>query len=230
MKSYVMGIDFGSTTSKTVILDMQGAVVAAAVSHKGSVSDEGARISIADALAQAGITQRQVVRAVSTGYGRRMLEVSDKSYTEITCHARGAVAMVPYERGASWYHRNLPRALDRPGLVLGSAAVAFVGSMALVPMLGLDLIPQFQQGRFEMTVTMPPGTPLADTDRVVAGIQRTAAGQGPIATVYGVSGSGTRLDANPCLMAVLIVAVMAVLGGVAVASLPYRVLPSRWVV
>lgn len=98
MKSYVMGIDFGSTTSKTVILDMQGAVVAAAVSHKGSVSDEGARISIADALAQAGITQRQVVRAVSTGYGRRMLEVSDKSYTEITCHARGAVAMVPEAR------------------------------------------------------------------------------------------------------------------------------------
>ena len=111
--------------------------------------------------------------------------------------AVGAVAMVPYERSAAWYHRNLPRALDRPGLVLGSAAAAFAGSMALVPALGLDLIPQFQQGRFEMTVTMPPGTPLADTDRVVAGVQRTAAGQGPIATVYGVSGSGTRLDANP---------------------------------
>lgn len=111
--------------------------------------------------------------------------------------AVGAVALVPYERGAAWYQRNLPRALDRPGLVLGSAALAFAGSMALVPTLGLDLIPQFQQGRFEMTLTMPPGTPLADTDRVVAGIQRSASGQGPIATIYGVSGSGTRLDANP---------------------------------
>lgn len=111
--------------------------------------------------------------------------------------AVGAVALVPYERGAAWYHRSLPRALDRPGLVLGSAAIAFAGSMALVPALGLDLIPQFQQGRFEMTVTMPPGTPLADTDRVVAGVQREAAGQGPITTVYGVSGAGTRLDANP---------------------------------
>ena len=98
MSHYVMGIDFGSTTSKTVILDMDGVLVAAAVSHKGSVSDEGAKASIAEALDSAGITQKQVLRAVSTGYGRRMLEVSDKSYTEITCHARGAVAMVPEAR------------------------------------------------------------------------------------------------------------------------------------
>ena len=95
MKQYVMGIDFGSTTSKTVILDMEGVIVASAVSHKGSVSDEGAKASIAEALEIAGISQKEVIRAVSTGYGRRMLEVSDKSYTEITCHARGAIAMVP---------------------------------------------------------------------------------------------------------------------------------------
>lgn len=98
MKQYVMGIDFGSTTSKTVILDMAGVIVASAVSNKGSVSDEGAKASIAEALATAGISQKDVIRAVSTGYGRRMLEVSDKSYTEITCHARGAVAMVPTAR------------------------------------------------------------------------------------------------------------------------------------
>ncbi|HOB86695.1 MAG TPA: acyl-CoA dehydratase activase, partial [Bacillota bacterium] len=32
---------------------------------------------------------------VSTGYGRRMLDVADRIITEITCHARGAVHMVP---------------------------------------------------------------------------------------------------------------------------------------
>jgi predicted CoA-substrate-specific enzyme activase len=46
-------------------------------------------------LAQAGITERDVVRAVSTGYGRRMLDIADRSITEITCHARGAVHLVP---------------------------------------------------------------------------------------------------------------------------------------
>ncbi len=45
---------------------------------------------------------------------------------------------------------------------------------ALVPTLGLDLIPQLAQGRFDMTVTLPPGTPLADTDKVVGEISARA--------------------------------------------------------
>jgi predicted CoA-substrate-specific enzyme activase len=98
MKSYVMGIDFGSTTAKTVILDLKGRIVASCIGNMGAVSDEGVKASIKGALEQAGITQEDVGRAVSTGYGRRMLEVADKTYTEITCHARGAVAMMPEAR------------------------------------------------------------------------------------------------------------------------------------
>jgi predicted CoA-substrate-specific enzyme activase len=93
-----MGVDFGSTTGKAVILDGEGKVVASSVASKGSVSDEGVQLAIAEALAQAGIGISDIARTVSTGYGRRMLEVADASYTEITCHARGAVAMVPGAR------------------------------------------------------------------------------------------------------------------------------------
>lgn len=95
---YVMGIDFGSTTSKTVILNRSGELVASAVAHKGSVSNDGAALSMAEALALAGITEKDIARAVSTGYGRRMLDIADKSYTEITCHARGAVHVMPQAR------------------------------------------------------------------------------------------------------------------------------------
>lgn len=98
MKHYAMGIDFGSTTAKTVILDLKGRIVAARVSHMGAVSGDGVRASIEGALQDAGLTQEQVGRVVSTGYGRRMLDIADKNYTEITCHARGAVAMVPDAR------------------------------------------------------------------------------------------------------------------------------------
>jgi (R)-2-hydroxyacyl-CoA dehydratese activating ATPase len=98
MKSYVMGIDFGSTTAKTVILDLKGNIVAWNVAHMGAVSGEGVKASIEGALAEVGITQADIGRTVSTGYGRRMLDVADKNYTEITCHARGAVAMVPDAR------------------------------------------------------------------------------------------------------------------------------------
>lgn len=95
---FVMGIDFGSTTSKTVILDLAGNIVASAIAHKGSVSNDGAKISMAEALDKAGISEKDIARAVSTGYGRRMLDIADKSYTEITCHARGAVHLVPDAR------------------------------------------------------------------------------------------------------------------------------------
>ena len=98
MKQFVMGIDFGSTTAKTVILDLRGKVVASNVAHMGAVSGEGVKSSIDGALKEAGITQADVGRTVSTGYGRRMLDIADKNYTEITCHARGAVAMVPDAR------------------------------------------------------------------------------------------------------------------------------------
>lgn len=95
---YVMGIDFGSTTSKTVILDRKGNIKARAIAHIGSVSNKGAIASMAEALKLAGITEADIARAVSTGYGRRMLDIADQSYTEITCHARGAVHMVPEAR------------------------------------------------------------------------------------------------------------------------------------
>ncbi len=98
MTAYVLGIDFGSTTGKAVILDDTGAVLAAQVSQKGAVSDEGVRVALAAALAEAGITEKQIARTVSTGYGRRMLDIADRTITEITCHARGAVHLVPTVR------------------------------------------------------------------------------------------------------------------------------------
>src|ERR1700727_2141052 len=98
MTTYAMGIDFGSTTAKTIILDGDGVVVASCIESMGAVSDEGVKASIAGALRQVGITQQDVGFTVTTGYGRRMLDVSQKSYTETTCHARGAVALVPDAR------------------------------------------------------------------------------------------------------------------------------------
>jgi predicted CoA-substrate-specific enzyme activase len=98
MAAYVLGIDFGSTTGKSVILDDQGNIKAACVSSKGAVSDEGVKASLAQALSDAGISVNDIVRCVSTGYGRRMLDIADRSITEITCHARGAVHMDPDAR------------------------------------------------------------------------------------------------------------------------------------
>jgi len=104
---------------------------------------------------------------------------------------------IPYDRAAAFYHRSLPKALAHPWRVLGFAALVFALSMALVPSLGLDLIPQLAQGRFDMTVTLPPGTPLSETDKLVGEVSSRHAKDPGVESIYGVAGAGTRLDANP---------------------------------
>jgi hydrophobic/amphiphilic exporter-1 (mainly G- bacteria), HAE1 family len=109
----------------------------------------------------------------------------------------GRFAMMPYNGAARAYHGFLPKAIQHPFAVLAFAAVAFIASAALIPTLGMDLIPSLAQGRFEMTVKQSPGTALIDTDKLVAELEQRTAKDPNIALIYGVSGTGTRLDATP---------------------------------
>ncbi|KAF1717966.1 acriflavin resistance protein [Pseudoxanthomonas yeongjuensis] len=107
------------------------------------------------------------------------------------------LAMAPYDRAERGYMKLLPTSLGKPWLVLGMAAAAFVLTLMAIPMLGADLIPQLAQDRFEMTVKLPPGTPLSRTDDIVRDLQQKHAKDEGIHALYGVSGTGTRLDASP---------------------------------
>jgi len=107
------------------------------------------------------------------------------------------LAMAPYGRAEASYLRALPAALKRPWPVLGFATLAFALTLAALPLLGVDLLPQLAQDRFEMTAKLPPGTPLAQTDALVREVQRKHANEDGVRLLYGVSGTGTRLDASP---------------------------------
>ncbi len=105
--------------------------------------------------------------------------------------------MLVYDWLAAHYERILEWSLRHPVPVLGSATLAFALSLVLATQLGADLIPQLAQDRFEMTAKLLPGTQLRDTDSLVQAIQAQHSDDDRIQTLYGVSGSGTRLDANP---------------------------------
>jgi HAE1 family hydrophobic/amphiphilic exporter-1 len=125
----------------------------------------------------------------------------------------GAWVLKPYDWAAAAYHRTLPRALERPTLVLGSALAAFVATMLLVPGLGTDLIPQLAQDRFEATARLSPGAQLRETDALVRAVQNAHDGDADIQALYGVSGTGTRLDASPTESGDNIAQLTVVLGG-----------------
>ena len=95
---YFGGVDVGSTQTKAILIDETGKVVGRAL-----LDMETSMITVADdafkaALADAGINREDVVRVAGTGYGRYNVSFGDEQATEISCHARGAVALFPNTR------------------------------------------------------------------------------------------------------------------------------------
>jgi predicted CoA-substrate-specific enzyme activase len=95
---YVGGVDVGSTQTKAVILDEDGKMVGRALLDMETSMMTIAQDAFRAALADAGLDEKQVVRVASTGYGRYNVSFGDEQVTEITCHARGAVALFPGTR------------------------------------------------------------------------------------------------------------------------------------
>jgi predicted CoA-substrate-specific enzyme activase len=93
-----LGVDLGSTTSKAVVVDDAGTIQAASIVQMGAVSRAGMQRVVDEALADAGLRPGDLAGTVSTGYGRRLVPLAQRSFTEITCHARGTSAMVPGAR------------------------------------------------------------------------------------------------------------------------------------
>lgn len=70
----------------------------------------------------------------------------------------------------SGYPVLLRAALSHRLMVVVGASAALAGAVALVPSLGVDLIPPFAQGEFGFGIQLPEGTPLEVTDRFVASL------------------------------------------------------------
>ena len=87
---YFCGIDIGASTAKLVIADDQGRIAGKAMQRSGIDYTQTAQTLMDEELAQAGIDRAQIVRSVSTGYGRDNVPWADGKMTEIACHGRGA--------------------------------------------------------------------------------------------------------------------------------------------
>ncbi len=98
---------------------------------------------------------------------------------------------------ASVYEYLLDHALSHRFLTLFVATVLLFLSVLLLQRTGTELVPQLEQGRFNITLEAAPGTPLEETDRIEGELQQMAAADPSVNYVYGVAGSGNRIDANP---------------------------------
>ena len=89
------GIDVGASRTKVVILDREQQIIGRAVVKSGTDFEAASRQCLTLALDLSGRTAGQIAKAMTTGYGRKNVAISQESKTEISCHARGCYYYFP---------------------------------------------------------------------------------------------------------------------------------------
>lgn len=91
---YTLGIDIGSSSSKTVILKDGKRILAHVVVPLGT-GTVGPEKAFAEIFRQSGIAQDQIAYTVATGYGRLIFPDANAQISELSCHAKGIHLLLP---------------------------------------------------------------------------------------------------------------------------------------
>ena len=138
--------------------------------------------------------------ALAWGVGRLVTLVLRDGLGRLLGYAVRPVLWV-FEKGysavAAAYTPLLQAALRHRLAVVAIAFGMLAVSLALVPRLGVELIPQLAQDEFTVEMELPPGTPIEETDATLAQMQRAATPLSSVQNTFAVAGTGTRMDANP---------------------------------
>jgi (R)-2-hydroxyacyl-CoA dehydratese activating ATPase len=97
-KTFLLGVDLGSTTSKAILLNQHLEILGQHLLRSGRNPAETAEELRNHLLQQAGIDpagQQFHLKCIATGYGRSRVAFADSRTTEISCHARGVKHLHP---------------------------------------------------------------------------------------------------------------------------------------
>jgi predicted CoA-substrate-specific enzyme activase len=89
------GVDVGASRTKVAILDHQKKLVGYCVKKSGTDFTDTVKQCFGTALTMANAKKDEVVKTVSTGYGRKNVIFNDETRTEIGCHAKGCYFYFP---------------------------------------------------------------------------------------------------------------------------------------
>ena len=85
----------GASRTKVAIIDPGKKVVGRAVRKSGTDFAASADMCLKSALEMANAAESDIVKTISTGYGRRNVSFAGGTKTEISCHARGCYFYFP---------------------------------------------------------------------------------------------------------------------------------------
>ena len=90
-----VGVDVGASRTKVVALDPEKKLMGHAVRKSGIDFGRTAAVCLASALKMANAAEKDIVKGVSTGYGRKNVSLTSETRTEIGCHAKGCYHYFP---------------------------------------------------------------------------------------------------------------------------------------
>lgn len=96
-KSVYVGADIGSSRTKVAVLDRDNKLIGRSVIPSGTDFERSAVECLQDALKMAEVKEENIIRALSTGYGRKNVPYANGHKTEITCHSAGCYHYFPEE-------------------------------------------------------------------------------------------------------------------------------------
>ena len=107
---------------------------------------------------------------------------------------RGNIALRWMNRAIeATYSKGLHLALAYPARTIGAAAALFLGSLALVPVIGFSLFPKAGTPQVLVTVESPDGASVAATDSAVRFVERVLLNRPDVQHVYANIGRGNPL-------------------------------------
>ena len=91
---HYLGIDIGSSATKTVAIDTGGNVLAGVAIQLGT-GTKGVDEAVDETYQRSALKREDCLGTVATGYGRLTFKGADMQVSEITCHMRGIRSIFP---------------------------------------------------------------------------------------------------------------------------------------
>ena len=93
------------------------------------------------------------------------------------------------------YMRTMQWCLRHRGLTMIAAALFFIASISLVPLLPTGFVPAADRSQTQINVELPPGATLAETRAVAERVRQVAMGTPNVKSVFSSIGGGSSGDA-----------------------------------
>jgi len=90
-----VGADVGASRTKVAVIDSDKNLIGHSVEKSGTDFTTTANLCLKQSLEMANVGEKDIVRSIATGYGRKNVPFASETVTEIGCHAKGCYHYFP---------------------------------------------------------------------------------------------------------------------------------------